>query len=142
MKQLVVTADDFGLSVEVNEAVRRAHREGILTCASLMIGAPAANEAVASRVGVEGVLIWQTVPESPAARVGLRSTDPRSGELGDVIVAAEGQPVARLADLTNTLDRLGVGANVNLTLMRNGQRVDVSVPIEDIGERENAPAQK
>jgi hopanoid biosynthesis associated protein HpnK len=47
VKQLVVTADDFGLSVEVNEAVRRAHREGILTCASLMIGAPAANEAVA-----------------------------------------------------------------------------------------------
>ena len=42
-----MTADDFGLSVEVNEAVRRAHREGILTCASLMIGAPAANEAVA-----------------------------------------------------------------------------------------------
>jgi len=47
MKQLVVTADDFGLSIEVNEAVRRAHREGILTCASLMIGAPAAKEAVA-----------------------------------------------------------------------------------------------
>jgi hopanoid biosynthesis associated protein HpnK len=47
MKQLVVTADDFGLSIEVNEAVRRAHREGILTCASLMIGAPAADDAVA-----------------------------------------------------------------------------------------------
>ena len=42
----MVTADDFGLSSEVNEAVRRAHRDGILTCASLMIGAPAAEEAV------------------------------------------------------------------------------------------------
>ena len=47
MKRLVVTADDLGLSLEVNEAVRRAHREGILTCASLMIGAPAADDAVA-----------------------------------------------------------------------------------------------
>jgi hopanoid biosynthesis associated protein HpnK len=47
VKRLVVTADDFGLSPEVNEAVRRAHREGILTCASLMIGAPAADEAIA-----------------------------------------------------------------------------------------------
>lgn len=46
MKRLVVTADDFGLSVEVNEAVRRAHRDGILTCASLMMGAPAVQEAV------------------------------------------------------------------------------------------------
>ncbi len=47
MKRLVVTADDFGLSPAVNEAVRRAHRDGILTCASLMMGAPAAAEAVA-----------------------------------------------------------------------------------------------
>jgi len=47
MKRLVVTADDFGLSRAVNEAVRRAHRDGILTCASLMMGASAAADAVA-----------------------------------------------------------------------------------------------
>jgi hopanoid biosynthesis associated protein HpnK len=47
VRRLVVTADDFGLSLEVNEAVRRAHREGILTCASLMMGGPAVDEAVA-----------------------------------------------------------------------------------------------
>jgi len=47
MRRLVVTADDFGLSPAVNEAVRRAHRDGILTCASLMMGAPAAADAVA-----------------------------------------------------------------------------------------------
>lgn len=46
MKRLIVTADDFGLSREVNEAVIRAHEEGILTCASLMVAAPAAEEAV------------------------------------------------------------------------------------------------
>jgi 2-alkenal reductase len=106
------------------------------------IGILAANETIASRVGVEGVLIWQTVPGSPAARMGLRSTDPQGGELGDVIVEAEGQPVRRLADLTNTLDRLGIGADIDLTLLRNGQRVAVSVPIEDIGERESAAAGK
>jgi hopanoid biosynthesis associated protein HpnK len=47
VKRLVVTADDFGLSSEVNEAVRRAYRDGILTCASLMMGAPAIDDAVA-----------------------------------------------------------------------------------------------
>ncbi|MBV8169085.1 MAG: ChbG/HpnK family deacetylase, partial [Alphaproteobacteria bacterium] len=46
MRRLVVTADDFGLSVEVNEAVEAAHREGILTSASLMVAAPAAADAV------------------------------------------------------------------------------------------------
>jgi hopanoid biosynthesis associated protein HpnK len=47
MKGLIVTADDFGAALEVNEAVERAHRQGILTCASLMVSAPAAADAVA-----------------------------------------------------------------------------------------------
>ncbi len=46
-RTLIVTADDFGLSTEVNEAVEHAHREGFLTSASLMIGAPAAADALA-----------------------------------------------------------------------------------------------
>jgi len=59
-----VTADDFGASPEVNRAVEQAHREGILTCASLMVGAPAAEDAVACarrlpslRVGLHLVLV-------------------------------------------------------------------------------------
>ena len=44
---LTVTADDFGLAPEVNEAVERAHREGILTAASLMVAEPHAADAVA-----------------------------------------------------------------------------------------------
>lgn len=42
-----MNADDFGLSIEVNEAVELAHRDGILTSASLMVGAAAAADAVA-----------------------------------------------------------------------------------------------
>ena len=97
------------------------------------IGILAADQQIAARVGVEGVLIWQTSAGSPAARAGLRGTDPQRGVLGDVIVQAEGQPVRRLADLTNTLDRLGVGEEIDLTLERDGRRMQISVPIEDIG---------
>jgi hopanoid biosynthesis associated protein HpnK len=46
VKTLVVTADDFGLSVPVNEAVEEGSRRGILTAASLMVGAPACEDAV------------------------------------------------------------------------------------------------
>lgn len=46
MKQLIVTADDFGASLEVNEAVERAHRCGILTAASLMVSGAAVDDAV------------------------------------------------------------------------------------------------
>lgn len=47
MKKLIVTADDFGLSKEVNEAVEVAHESGILTATSLMVGEAYADDAVA-----------------------------------------------------------------------------------------------
>jgi hopanoid biosynthesis associated protein HpnK len=47
MKSLIVNADDFGYSERVNAAVLRAHREGILTSASLMVAEPGFEEAVA-----------------------------------------------------------------------------------------------
>lgn len=46
MRQLIVTADDFGLSTAVNEAIERGHREGILSTTSLMVAAPATDDAI------------------------------------------------------------------------------------------------
>ena len=46
-RRLVVNADDFGRSRSINQAVIRAHREGILTSASLMVNEPHAGEAAA-----------------------------------------------------------------------------------------------
>jgi hopanoid biosynthesis associated protein HpnK len=45
-KQLIVSADDFGMSSGVNHGIIRAHREGILTDASLMVNGRAFEEAV------------------------------------------------------------------------------------------------
>jgi chitin disaccharide deacetylase len=45
LKRLIVNADDFGLSPEVNAGVIRAHRDGILGSASLMVAEPAAKAA-------------------------------------------------------------------------------------------------
>ena len=67
----IFTADDFGLDMAVNEAVERAHRDGVLTSASLMVTAPAAADAVARAkrmpglaVGLHLVLV-QGVPAIP-----------------------------------------------------------------------------
>jgi hopanoid biosynthesis associated protein HpnK len=46
-RRLIVNADDFGRSHAINQAVIRAHREGVLTTASLMVNETAADEAVA-----------------------------------------------------------------------------------------------
>jgi predicted glycoside hydrolase/deacetylase ChbG (UPF0249 family) len=47
VKRLIITADDFGASAEVNGAIVRAYQEGILRHASLLVDAPAAKEAAA-----------------------------------------------------------------------------------------------
>ena len=72
---LIVTADDFGLATEVNEAVEQAHRDGILTAASLMVSAPGTAEAVAIAkrtpslaVGLHLVLV-EGQPTLPASQV-------------------------------------------------------------------------
>jgi hopanoid biosynthesis associated protein HpnK len=69
LKNLVVTADDFGAAPQVNDAVLDAHRDGILTAASLMVAAPAAADAVARARAV------------PSLRIGLH------------LVLVEGKPV-------------------------------------------------
>ena len=45
MKELILNADDFGLTRGVNEGIVRAHREGILTSATLMANGPAFEDA-------------------------------------------------------------------------------------------------
>ena len=61
-RRLIVNADDFGLSHSINQAVIRAHREGILTTASLMVNEAASDEAVA------------LAKENPRLGVGLHLT--------------------------------------------------------------------
>ena len=92
MRRLIVTADDFGLAVPVNEAVERAHREGVLTCASLMVGAPSAADAVERarslpdlRVGLHLTLV-RGRPVLPAADVPALVGD--DGELPRNLVSA------------------------------------------------------
>jgi hopanoid biosynthesis associated protein HpnK len=45
-RRLIVTADDFGRSRSINQAVAEAHRNGILSCASLMVSGEGFDEAV------------------------------------------------------------------------------------------------
>ncbi|MCC7273985.1 MAG: trypsin-like peptidase domain-containing protein [Alphaproteobacteria bacterium] len=81
-------------------------------------------------IGVERVLAG-----SPAAGAGLRGTDRRSGVVGDVIVAADGVPVRSLGDLALALERAGIGKTIELTVLRDGQRIVVRVPVVDITGR-------
>ena len=75
--EVIISADDFGLSVEVNEAVELAHREGILSTTSLMVAGPAAADAVrrAHALPGLGVGLHLVAVEGPAVLGGQFGSD-------------------------------------------------------------------
>jgi len=83
LKRLIVTADDFGAAVAVNEAVERAHCDGILSAASLMVAGDAAGDAVTRARNL------------PSLRVGLH------------LVLVEGRPVLPASAVPDLVDASG-----------------------------------
>jgi hopanoid biosynthesis associated protein HpnK len=83
LKGLIVTADDFGAALDVNEAVEEAHLNGILTTASLMVGGAAAVDAIAR------------ARRLPTLKVGLH------------LVLVEGRPVLPATSIPDLVDRDG-----------------------------------
>ena len=66
MRKLVVNADDFGFTRDVNQGIIEAHRNGILTAATIMSDGAAFNDAVVLArenpsldIGVHLVLVGQ-----------------------------------------------------------------------------------
>jgi len=98
------------------------------------IGIIAAQEAAAARLGIDGVVVLRVLPGSPASQAGLRGVDPQSGDLGDVIVAAEDRPIRRLADLTAAIEEAGLGAAINLKVVRGGRIREVRITTADVAE--------
>jgi S1-C subfamily serine protease len=98
------------------------------------IGIVAVSEQDATRLGVEGIPILRTIPDSPVARAGLRGVDTRANTLGDIIVSANDKPVRRLSDLTSELDEIGVGRDVKLGIKRGDRTETISITVADVGQ--------
>ncbi len=73
--RLVVNADDLGLHPALDAGILRAHREGIVTSATVLVGGPSVEEAVAKAraqglaLGVHLALSTQLPPAAPASHV-------------------------------------------------------------------------
>ena len=65
----------------------------------------------------------------------MRGVDAKTGALGDVIVAVNGTPVHRLADLTDQLEQTGVGKTVELSVKRGGATRSLQMEVADIGRQ-------
>jgi S1-C subfamily serine protease len=123
----------FAIPVDVvNRVVPELIRNGRVPTPG--IGIVAASEGVAARLGAEGVVVVRTMPGSPAEKAGLHGVDSGTGTLGDVIVAANGTPIHRLADLTDQLEQAGVGKSLQLSVKRNGSTRNIDVQIADVSQ--------
>jgi hopanoid biosynthesis associated protein HpnK len=93
LKKIIVTGDDFGLALPVNEAIVQAHHKGILTTASLMVGEKFSRDAV------------ERAKEHPSLKVGLHVT------------LVEGHPVSNPRKIPDLVD---AGGSFSAHLARAG----------------------
>jgi S1-C subfamily serine protease len=74
------------------------------------------------KLGVDdGVLVLRVSGQSPAARAGIRR--------GDVIVFLDGEPIKTVEDLYAALRKHKPGDTVSVTVVRRGERRDLSVTV-------------
>ena len=108
-------------------ATGRAARPGI--------GIGAADERLATRLGVRGVIVAGVTPGSPAQQAGLVPLDPAKKTVGDIIVGLNGKPVLTVADLASGLDEVGIGNEAVLTVQRGNQKREVKTRVIDLQDR-------
>ena len=99
------------------------------------LGVSVARDSLAQRLGVQGVLIIEVTPEGGAAEAGLRPTRRDSAGrivLGDVITAIDGDEVRNNDELAERMDSHNVGDRVNVTVDRDGRRVEVKVVLKPV----------
>ncbi len=70
---------------------------------------------------VEGALVTQVQPNTPADRAGVK--------MGDVITALNGEPIQSSPDLIARLARMQPGSSVSLTVYRGGKPQQLSVKL-------------
>jgi predicted glycoside hydrolase/deacetylase ChbG (UPF0249 family) len=95
MKYLIVNADDFGASSGVNRGIVEAHRRGVVTSTSLMVGMPGSEEAAG------------LARECPALSLGLHvQLDGNRGPAADLTDAAACRALlsAQLTRFTELMD--------------------------------------
>lgn len=99
------------------------------------IGISVANESIARRLGIKGVLIIRVQSDSSAEAAGLRGTSTVGDEiiLGDIIESVNDRKVISFDDLRNELDRYHVGDEVTLGILREKRKVFIKIKLEEIG---------
>lgn len=118
---------------EVNRVVPQLIRHGKVERPTLGIE-PAEDQLaqrIARRIGVQGIVVRDVKPGSPAAEAGIRAwrRDSRYLYVGDVVVALDGKPVRNTDEFYTQLEAHKAGDKVTVTVYRNDERVDIPLTL-------------
>lgn len=92
------------------------------------------QQRIEQRLGLRGVVVIATIPDSSAAKAGLHGLErTMTGiKLGDVIVAIDGKPISTYDDLYTCLDGRRAGEIVKVKLIRERKPVEVDLALVPI----------
>ena len=93
-----------------------------------------ANDRIAKRLGIKGVLVINVHPGSAAEKAGLIGTRKEGGEivLGDIIQGINGKAVLNSDDLSNEMDKYRVGDKVKVQILRDDKQLELPIVLEDV----------
>ncbi len=97
------------------------------------IGITPVHPDLVERAGIAGVVIAEVRRGTPAAEVGLKPMNAKTGNLGDVIVGVNGKRVEALSSFVAELGRIGVDGVAELAVVRDGKERKVRVKIIEVG---------
>jgi serine protease Do len=131
----------IGFAVPSNTAkyvIDQLEQHGRVTWGWLGVAIQSITPSIAKGLGINpeqssGALVASVIPDSPAARAGLKS--------GDVITAASGHEIKTVHDVSRLAASAPVGSGLNLTILRNGKEQTIEATIGEMPKKVAAAEQ-
>ncbi len=120
----------FAIPVSIAESIMTQIIEfGGVKRGLLGVGIRDFSAETAEALGIEtddynGALVEEVSPESPAEKAGI--------EVGDVIIAVDGQKISGAGDLRTTIGLKRSGDEVEITVSRNGKKKKIDATLDEL----------
>jgi len=122
-------AQGIGFAIPINtakEVLDQLIKEGKVLRPYIGVGLRDVDRQIGSQLGIpvsQGVMVAQVMPNTPAARAGLR--------VQDIIVKMDGKEIRNYQELKEVLDQKKVGDTLKLEVIRGQQRLTVTLTLDE-----------
>jgi len=123
----------FAVPVDIiRRMVPQLIRDGRVRRAGL--GIQILPDHILRNAGYTGVGVLRTLPNSAAAKAGIRGMQEtrHRGEMGDIIIEADGQPISNIDDFLAVMDRHEAGETIAITVLRGKEKITFNIVLQNV----------